>query len=102
MNLFRLKACTKCRGDLVLDDGDWLCLQCGTYYYTGLYRPVALPHWPGEQPDCRDEETKKAARITGGQPAWHGASPPAPDLLRPAPVAGIQQAAASGSLKLET
>ena len=37
MDWFRLKACLKCRGDLVLDAGDWLCLQCGTYYYTGLY-----------------------------------------------------------------
>jgi len=35
---FLLKACPKCQGDLASDDGDWLCLQCGTYYYTGLYR----------------------------------------------------------------
>ena len=41
---FHLKACPKCRGDLALDEGDWLCLQCGTYYYTRLYRkPVRLP-----------------------------------------------------------
>ena len=38
MNLFRLKTCIKCRGDLAADNGDWLCLQCGTYYYTGLYQ----------------------------------------------------------------
>ena len=37
MNLYRLGVCLKCRGDLYLDDGDWICLQCGTYYYTGLY-----------------------------------------------------------------
>ncbi len=37
MNWFCLKACTKCGGDLAVDDGDWICLQCGTYYYTGLY-----------------------------------------------------------------
>ncbi len=37
MNLYRLGVCLKCRGDLAYDDGDWLCLQCGTYYYTGLY-----------------------------------------------------------------
>ena len=52
MSWFRLKACPKCHGDLALDDGDWLCLQCGTYYYTGLYtysrinrvnRPVSGP-----------------------------------------------------------
>ena len=38
MNHYRLKACGKCSGDLALDDGDWICLQCGTYYYIGLYR----------------------------------------------------------------
>ena len=37
MNLYRLGVCLKCHGDLVYDDGDWICLQCGTYYYTGLY-----------------------------------------------------------------
>jgi hypothetical protein len=38
MAQFRLKACAKCGGDLALDEGDWICLQCGTYYYIGLYR----------------------------------------------------------------
>lgn len=38
MTQFRLKACAKCGGDLALDQGDWICLQCGTYYYVGLYR----------------------------------------------------------------
>lgn len=38
MNWFRLKTCIKCQGDLAADEGDWICLQCGTYYYTGLYR----------------------------------------------------------------
>ena len=37
MNVYRLGVCLKCRGDLYLDDDDWICLQCGTYYYTGLY-----------------------------------------------------------------
>jgi hypothetical protein len=39
VNWFRLKTCIKCQGDLAADQGDWLCLQCGTYYYTGLYQP---------------------------------------------------------------
>ena len=34
---YRFGECAKCRGDLALDDGDWMCLQCGTYFYTGLY-----------------------------------------------------------------
>ena len=46
MNRFHLNACAKCRGDLVLDEGDWLCLQCGTYYYTGLYRRHGLNQRP--------------------------------------------------------
>ena len=36
MTLYRLGVCLKCRGDLAYDEGDWLCLQCGVYYYTGL------------------------------------------------------------------
>ena len=49
LNWFRLKACVKCRGDLVWDDGDWLCLQCGRYYYTRLYQPEAIPDWQWRQ-----------------------------------------------------
>lgn len=37
MNLYLLGVCLKCRGDLAYDEGDWICLQCGVYYYTGLY-----------------------------------------------------------------
>ena len=29
-----LKGCEKCGGDLVHDDGDWRCWQCGEYYYS--------------------------------------------------------------------
>lgn len=64
MNWFRLKGCTKCRGDLVLDDLDWLCLQCGTYYYTGLYRnknDLKGPSPNGSLPTLTPPE--KAARI---------------------------------------
>lgn len=43
MKIFRLGACLKCRGDLAFDEGDWLCLQCGVYYYTGLYGPAGIP-----------------------------------------------------------
>ena len=48
MTQFRLTACAKCGGDLALDEGDWICLQCGTYDYAGLYRHnESQPHqWP--------------------------------------------------------
>ena len=47
MNWFRLKTCIKCQGDLAADEGDWICLQCGTYYYTGLYQ---LPSHVNDSP----------------------------------------------------
>lgn len=87
-----MKACTKCGGDLALDQGDWLCLRCGTYYYTGLYR-LARPGKPqpwGENfsgsprpgspapgspmPESRAPETKgwpaPAPAPSGQSPAW--------------------------------
>jgi hypothetical protein len=86
VNWFRLKACAKCEGDLVLDDGDWLCLQCGRYYYTGLYRNQAqAPHsseeigrWPPEnRPAPQTEKTRALAQSTSG-PLKFGRAPTAP------------------------
>ena len=34
---YRLKACRRCGGDLARDEGDWICLQCGSYSYVDLY-----------------------------------------------------------------
>ena len=31
--LMRLGNCIKCTGDLLLEDDEWRCLQCGCYYY---------------------------------------------------------------------
>lgn len=31
--MYRFKACQRCGGDLMLDDGAWLCCQCGRHYY---------------------------------------------------------------------
>ena len=33
MEMFWLKGCARCGGDLYLGDGDWQCLQCGRSYY---------------------------------------------------------------------
>ncbi len=45
--LCKLKACRKCCGDLVLDNDEWRCWQCGQYYY-----PIqALLEMPEEPPD---------------------------------------------------
>ena len=56
MNWFRLKTCIKCQGDLAADQGDWLCLQCGTYYYTGLYQ---LPSHTGDSVPPPDPITSR-------------------------------------------
>ena len=76
MNRFHLKACAKCQGDLVLDEGDWLCLQCGTYYYIGLYRKQGLfrqPQQPAEPP--RQDKGLILDQLTAG-PLLGQASPP--------------------------
>ena len=61
MNWFRLKSCIKCQGDLAADNGDWLCLQCGTYYYTGLYHlPSHLDDGPQvSNPSVSEQPQKK-------------------------------------------
>lgn len=61
MTWFRLGGCSRCLGDLAYDDGDWICMQCGTYFYTGLYRreydtagrPVEGA-WPAEAEGSRN------------------------------------------------
>lgn len=58
---FRLEACLKCEGDLALDNGDWICLQCGTYYYTGLYQspPASVP--PDQDVELTGDKDKSLA-----------------------------------------
>ena len=65
MNIYRLKACRKCKGDLARDDGDWRCLQCGSYSYVGLYRQPMAPVIPAEQPggDLRDPGGSSGAQV---------------------------------------
>ena len=40
---YKLKACRRCGGDLARDESDWICLQCGSYSYVGLYSDDSLP-----------------------------------------------------------
>tara|TARA_B100001013_G_scaffold230178_1_gene141239 strand:+ start:400 stop:648 length:249 start_codon:yes stop_codon:yes gene_type:complete len=71
VNWFRLKTCIKCQGDLAAGYGDWLCLQYGVYYYTGLYQVHApidttakIPQLP--RPALPDDFGQKA--LGAGQP----------------------------------
>lgn len=50
---FLLACCPKCQGDLVLDEGDWRCMQCGTYYYPTRHangRRLGRPPTPDSRP----------------------------------------------------
>jgi len=65
------KTCVKCQGDLAADYGDWLCLQCGTYYYTGLYQAHAPIDTTAEgpqspRPATPDDSGQKS--LGAGQP----------------------------------
>ena len=66
MELYRLKACTKCGGDLAYDEGDWICLQCGTYYYVGLYRRRPLRSPPAGPEEWSGKEARKPGIILVG------------------------------------
>ena len=89
---FHLKACSKCHGDLALDEGDWLCLQCGTYYYTRLYRtpvpsPVLLPGTETRIGDRSGDRREKAVSLLTS--AAHELSQ-LPDMAITAPGVGRQ------------
>ncbi|MFQ6027827.1 MAG: hypothetical protein ACE5Q6_10085 [Dehalococcoidia bacterium] len=84
MNRFRLKACGRCGGDLAQDEGDWICLQCGTYYYVGLYPSANFgpAKWLRQPPD------EKAARAARPEPAAFPLSAPVFGWLLGALIAG--------------
>ena len=79
MNWFRLKTCIKCQGDLAADNGDWICLQCGTYYYTGLYR---LHSQIADQPRISDPDVpvRQEKQLLGAvtTPQYPASESPAP------------------------
>ena len=79
MNHYRLKACRRCGGDLVRDETDWICLQCGSYSYVGLYsEPVRPPAMFLESPATSDMQGEPP----GLGPEWVGG-----DVHRGMPVA---------------
>ncbi len=55
LNQFALKGCPKCGGDLAMDQGDWLCLNCGSYYYSKLYRNIVTSEPRKEFPALADD-----------------------------------------------
>ena len=45
----QLKSCHKCGGDLVLDEDEWRCWQCGQYYYPNPARVDLPPRITGQE-----------------------------------------------------
>ena len=54
-----LKGCTKCRGDLVFDDGEWKCFQCGRYVPTS-------PAADGREPYPKPLQMQASSEIRDG------------------------------------
>lgn len=69
MELYRLKACAKCGGDLAYDEGDWICLQCGTYYYVDHYLNRTRSR---RRPGCHERLAKGVgmASTSPSPPEW--------------------------------
>ena len=50
-----------------MDDGDWICLQCGTYYYVGLYQWPEVQHRRETQKGRDREGTERATSTLANQ-----------------------------------
>ena len=75
-----LKACAKCGGDLALDQGDWLCLNCGTYYYTGLYRWVQRGKTEAKRDSFAGSPSPESGESKGWRPIVVGVPDQCPAL----------------------
>lgn len=72
-DMFQLKGCEKCGGDLLRDDPDWQCFQCGTYYYSTapmIYFPKREGVWGnarrvGGTAKTRRVENKSMKKVVG-------------------------------------
>ena len=63
-----LRSCARCRGDLVLDDCDWRCLQCAQYYYGDTANLVgeSYPIYPfGENDQLLEEALSFPENVPG-------------------------------------
>ena len=65
MNVWRFKSCSKCGGDLFLQDGEWGCIQCGRYYYPKADLPLAYPRLAAAASGGGNENKGKRRRAGG-------------------------------------
>ena len=66
---WRFKGCKKCWGDLMLDDAEWRCVQCGRYYFlrnAELYEPSwEVRNRLMEQPALSSDGRVEVAALAG-------------------------------------
>ena len=88
MDWFLLACCPKCQGDLVLDEGDWRCMQCGTYYYPTRHangrRRLGRPPTPDSRPALPPAPSADRPALPPTSSADRPALPPASSADRPA------------------
>ena len=65
MNVWRIKGCTKCGGDLFVQDDEWGCIQCGRYYYPKADLRLALPRLTAAASGGGNESRRKRRRAGG-------------------------------------
>ena len=64
MAVWKFKSCTKCGGDLFAQDGDWGCLQCGSYYYPNVIESLEVP--PLDATDLTQADGARGRRRRAG------------------------------------
>ena len=84
--LCMLKNCSKCAGDLVLEDRDWRCVQCGKYYYGDTADPLMTIR-PGQLSADAQAATRNGSARLDSRPTA---------LLDTAPAAHTEKAAPRG------
>lgn len=57
MVLVKFKQCGKCHGDLLPNEDEWRCWQCGTYYYPQNAQPTC-------EPDFNEEDSKVDRKVS--------------------------------------
>jgi len=65
--LVRFKACAKCQGDLLPDEEDWKCLQCGARYYSEPPVNDEPPDPPVPPENDGDSKPVSVRRSSGGR-----------------------------------
>lgn len=67
------KGCTRCDGDLIFDEGDWRCWQCGQYYYAipDASAEESYPQPLDEQPTSGPQDSA-SDYLTGPMPEEEG------------------------------